>query len=100
MINDKKAIEEKILFLANEILKSWEFKLRKISVTVDTLSVYRNDDEENYYSEIEFNFWKPNSLETVFSIIIFMNGQLQIDFNTLEEHINEEMRISYKECLV
>ena len=98
-MNSKKDIEEKVLVLSNELLQNWNSKLEEISVTVDTLSIYRNDNEVDYFSEIEFNFWKQNSLETCFSIIIFMNGQLQIDFNTIEKQINEEMNISYQECM-
>jgi len=98
-MNNQKDIEEKVLTICNKVLQKWNSKLEKISVTLDTLSIYRNDNEDDYFSEIEFNFWKQNSLETCFSIIIFMNGQLKVDFNILEEQINEEMNISYQECM-
>ena len=92
-------IEEKILEIANKKLKKWNEKFQKTHIYVEPLQVIRNNNDSDYFSEIEFNIWKNNSLETFFSLIIFMNSKLMIEINEVDEYLNKEIEVSYNEFL-
>ncbi len=92
-------IEERVLAVCNKLLEKWNNKFKELSITVDELSIYRNDSPIAYFSEIEFNFWSGNLLKTCTSLIIFMENELYIDLDNLENDINEEIEICYQECI-
>jgi hypothetical protein len=95
MINMDKSqqlsIEDKALSLAKEQITKWTNRLENIGIEIGELFVSRSGNDASYYSEIEFNLWKENNLETAFSLIIFMKGKQSIGLEEIPIFIDTEL---------
>jgi len=89
--NQRQLIEEKALSLAKAQIVIWTSRLEENGIEIEDISIARSGDETNYFSEIEFNLWKGNNIETFFSLIIFMEGKQSIDLNDVPKFIDDEI---------
>lgn len=97
---ERVVIEEFVLKTTNELLREWKEKFQKFSVYSDIPYINRNNDETDYFSEIEINFWNEDgSFVTVFSIIIFMQNKQVLSIDEAKNYIQGEIEICYNECL-
>ena len=87
-------IEDKALIIAKEQISKWTDRLDEEDVEIGELTVSRNGDDISYFSEIEFNLWRKNNLETTFSLIVFMNGKQSIELEKIPAFIDEELNES------
>jgi hypothetical protein len=74
-------------------LNDWRLFLSKKGLEIGDLSISRNGIDESYFSEIEIVVWKNNNIESVFSIIIFSEGEQCIEIEKISETIDEELCI-------
>ena len=94
----KEIIEGQIFEIAKSVLKKWESHFIEISITVSPISITKSDNDSEYFSEIEFEFWRGNSLISCFSMIIFMDNRQIIEISETEQYLNNEIEQSYNEC--
>lgn len=93
-------VEDSILIITNELLQEWKDKFHEISIYNDIPLINKNDNETDYFSEIEVNFWhEDNTFATVFSIIIFMQNKQILEINRARDYIQEEIETCYNECV-
>ena len=74
-------------------LNDWSIFLSKNGFEIGDLSISRNGIDKSYFSEIEIVVWKNNNFESVFSIIIFSEGEQCIEIEKISETIDEELCI-------
>jgi hypothetical protein len=90
-------IEEEVLSLANKHLETWRKTFHEINVDIEQISISRHGKGNKYFSEIEFNLWKNNDLESVFSVIIFMEGKQALNLGELNQILDAEFKTSLNE---
>lgn len=88
--------EEKALNIAKEQIKKWTDRLDKKGIEIGELSISRYGNDTSYFSEIEFNLWRKNNLETAFSLILFMKGKQSIELGEIPVFIDEELSESFE----
>ena len=96
----KVIIEEQIFEISKSVLKKWECHFNEILTTINPISITRSNDDSEYFSEIEFEFWRGNSLISCFSVIIFMDNRQIIEIGETEQYLNNEIELSYNECKI
>lgn len=94
MNNQRKLIEEEILSSAKKIIERWNINLKNKKIEIETSAISRSGNNETYFSEIEFNVWKDNNIETFFSLIVFMEGRQNIQLDEIAEFIDDEIKTS------
>lgn len=90
-IDQRMAIEAKILSIANQLVKEWGSRLNEQRITVDPLRIYSSGSSEDYFSEIEFNFWRDDELLEIFSITLYMDGKQILSIEDAANHMNDEI---------
>ncbi len=94
MNNQQKLIEEEILSSAKKTVERWNFDLKDKEIEIETSTISRSGDKETYFSEIEFNVWKSDNIETFFSLIIFIGGKQNIQLDKITDFIDKEIKTS------
>jgi hypothetical protein len=86
-------VENSVFNKIKDKLNDWSLFLIKKGFEIGDLSISRNGIDESYFSEIEIVVWKDNNIESVFSIIIFSEGEQCIEIEKISETIDEEFCI-------
>jgi hypothetical protein len=86
-------VENKVFNKIKDKLNDISLFLSKNDYEIGDLSISRNGIDKSYFSEIEIVVWKKNNIESVFSIIIFLEGKQCIDIEKISETIDEELSI-------
>lgn len=94
MDSQQKLIEDEILRSTKRIIEGWNNNLESKGIEIEISSISRSGDNETYFSEIEFIFWKDDNVETFFSLIIFMEGRQHILLNEIHAYIDDEIKAS------
>ena len=87
------SVENNVFNKIKDKLNDWSLFLSKKGFEIGDLSISRNGIDKSYFSEIEIVVWKDNNIESVFSIIIFSEGQQCIEIEKISETIDEEFNI-------
>lgn len=98
-INKRIAVENEMLDMAFFVLKTWDDKLRELNISVSPLSINRSNSADDYFSEIEFDFWRNNDLLNCFSIIIYLEGKQAVSVEEAYKELNGEIKASCEEAI-
>lgn len=96
--NENTIIEEHILEITNKVIQKWDNELKAKRIYVDPPHLNRSDGSQ-YFSEIEFDFWKNDQLEEPFSILIFVNNKQVLREEDTYEYINKEIEDAFSEII-
>ena len=99
MNENKINIEELILYILKELLVEWESQFYAIDFYADFPFISRyNIDSDNYFSEIEINYYHKNGdFGTFTSIILFKQNQQVLQINDARNFIIERIQECYEE---
>jgi len=82
-------IEIKVQGIIDKVNRKWWHLLPKnVSIDIEELRKYGQD--ENYFSEIEINFWRDGDIIDVIAVIIYLEGKLQFNISEFEEWLDKE----------